>query len=168
MKLHMFPVILLMLLLVGCAKPSPVKSNSEPLPDLSAYQTYQWPQDTAQSQIHQSKYDELDRIIRNAIAYHLERKGLQPSSESPDLQVSYSTNLRQTFNDLPSSRGTSDVEETAPWTSAAQEPEGTLSIDLVDLATEKSLWRGTAKAKVNDVEDARSKIHPVIRRLLGD
>ncbi len=168
MKLWMFTLILSALLIVGCAKSPAVKSNAVPVPDLSAYHTYQWTQDTTQSHIDQSQYDELDRIIRNAIAYQLERKGLQPSSEAPDLQVSYSTNLRQTFNDMPLSRASTDVQEAAPWTSAAQEPEGTLSIDLVDLATEKSIWRGTAKAKVSDVKDARSKIHPVIRRLLAD
>jgi len=168
MKLRMLPVMMSILLLVSCAKSPAVKSNAEPLPDLNGYQTYQWMQDAPQSRIDQPENDELDRIIRNAIAYHLELKGLQPSSEDADLQVSYRTNLRQTFNDLPLSRGSADVQDAAPWTSAAEEPEGTLSIDLIDLATQKRLWRGTAKAQVSNVEDARGKIHAAIRQLLGD
>jgi len=167
-KLRMFPIITSMLLLVSCANSSAVKCNAVPLPDLSGYQTYQWMQDTPQSHIDQSENYEIDRMIHNAIAYHLELKGLKPSSEVPDLQVSYSTNLRQTFNDLPMSRGNADVQDAASWTSTAQEPVGTVSIDLIDLATQERLWRGTAEAKVSDVEDARRKIHTVIRQLLGD
>ncbi len=168
MKLRFVCIVLSGLLAMGCAKSPAVKSSAERLPDFSAYRTYHWLQNAPQAHIDAVANDELDRIIRNAIAYQLERRGLQQSAENPHLLVTYRTNLRQTFCEMPLSRGKAEAQEAAPWASAGQEPVGTLSIDLIDPATQKRLWRGTATAEVRGPQDARSKVLEAVRMLLGD
>lgn len=168
MKLSCICMVLAGLLTLACAKTPAIRSRAESLPDLSAYRTYQWLQNVPQAQIDAVADDELDRIIRNTIAYHLERRGLQQAAENPELLVTYRTNLRQTFSEMPLSRGKAEAQEAAPWTATGQEPEGSLSIDLIDSLTQKRLWRGTATAVVRDVQDARGKIPEAVRTLLGD
>lgn len=105
MKLRCVCMLLAGLLALACAKTSAIKSGAAPLPDLSAYHTYHWLQNEPQAHLDMVTDVELDHIIRNVIAYHLERRGLQPATENPDLLITYRTNLREVFSDMPLSRG---------------------------------------------------------------
>ncbi len=168
MMLRVVCMVLAGLLTVSCAKTPAINSTAERLPDLSAYSTYQWQQNEPQATINAVADDELDGIIRNVIAYHLERRGLQQATENPELLVAYRTNLRQPHSEMPLSRGKAEAQEAAPWAATSQEPEGSLSIDLIDSATQKRLWRGTATAVVRDAQEARGSVPEAVRTLLGE
>ena len=112
--------------------------------------------------------EQFDRTIRNAITYNLQAKGLDPVSAEGDLILNYRTDLSRTLDDTSATLG-KDRESSwgfAPWRAFRRPPEGSLSIEMIDPATNQAVWQGTARTTVRSREEARAKIFEAVRDLL--
>lgn len=170
MSLRLFPVLLCCLLAGACAKPPSVQTRFDRQVDFTRLRTYQWLENTPQVQLDAVADDQFDRTIRNAITYTLEEKGLTPVARNADLIVSYRTDLRQSFADQPAALGKNRESSWgfAPWRAFSRPPEGSLSIEMIDPARDRTIWQGTARTTVRSREEARARIFEVVRALLAE
>ena len=97
----------------------------------------------------------------SAVSDELQMRGLQPSSDSPDLLVNFFISTREVVTSSPSSGasmhwrrgrygtwGGYSVSMGTP--TVTQQTQGTLAIDLVDAARGQLVWEGAATKRVTD------------------
>jgi PBP1b-binding outer membrane lipoprotein LpoB len=159
------------LALAGCATMN-VYSHLERGVDFTQYRTYAWgPTDarsTGDPRLDSNPFFK-DRL-EGAVEKQLTTKRFEKStSTTPDLLIHYHANITQRFevNTVDRSRGycSDDCEPTA-----GEYDDGTLVLDMVDVRTNKVVWRGSARGVVNGLIDNQDlmeqKIDEAVRRML--
>jgi len=150
------------LILAACAASGPtITSDYDPGIDFSQYRTYNY---YTPMSIERKGYQTIiGQMFRNAIDREMQARGYV-KSEEPDLLMNVSARLEDktkvtTYNDpyyggyYGYRRGFYD-----PWygyggstsTHVSQYTEGTVNIDMVDVAQKRMVWEGVAIGKVHE------------------
>ena len=162
--------LLLLSVLVGTTSacvPSPkIGYDFDRSTDFSGYHTYAWLSgDQEKTGDRRADSSTVDMRIRIAVGTQLRLKGYQPLAEGqPDFYVAYHVGLKDSSASISSqyySDGmaghafahSADSRSAGKSTPATSETpsylSGTLLIDIVDAASQKLVWRGTAAGEVD-------------------
>ncbi|HXV27477.1 MAG TPA: DUF4136 domain-containing protein [bacterium] len=176
-------LVFLGLTAAGCAGIS-VSSDYDSNANFTGFKTYDWAGLQPITGNPRLDNDILHERIRNAVDREFAAKGYQKiAGGSPDFKVAYHVGLEDkidvmTFNyydyGYPAYYGTYGFRhQMGAWpasqTSVYQYEEGTLILDIVDPATKKLIWRGTAKAEVSvsdSPEKKEARIDKAVHKIL--
>jgi hypothetical protein len=115
-----------------------------------------WPQVQQNEKAGRARNPESDAFIRETIVHELARKGYSATSDQPDFWVDYYVQRKSTGG-----------LRHATWSPV--EEEGALVIDILDPATNKHIWRGYARAKMDEsapVSEMEKKVQIAVRLIL--
>jgi hypothetical protein len=180
------PLCVFLLVLSACASSPKIGYDYDPGANFSTYHTYEWmPGNQEKTGDRRVDNSQLDIRIRTAIGAQLHVKGYTSANDQPDFFVAYSVGLKDMTPDV-STQYLSDgmaggafihsVDTRSPNgapTPANDSPSyltGTLLIDIVDAASKKLVWRGTAAGVVDpgltSVERVE-RIRQIVRDMLS-
>ncbi|MCC9137467.1 DUF4136 domain-containing protein [Pontibacter silvestris] len=155
MKLYLL-LFFNVLLFINVSCSPRVQVNTEPAAadfHLSNYQTFAFFDVDASGEALSSGYQQQVEYMKSEIAQQLQRRGLTPATDQPDLLI----NLGIVVNEEVQTRETNIVTDPPQyigqrrytWRSREVEVgryrEGTVSVHLVDNAQNELVWRGTAE-----------------------
>ena len=160
-------VCLLMIigLMIGCATVYDVKYDYDKLTDFEALKTYDWmdvPVDATLDTLT------IERI-KNAVDNELLAKGLKRSYDNPDFLIAEHTGSKEKVqvNDWGYSYSSYGRYRGGYWgprnVTTYEYEEGWLILDFVDAESKNLIWRGTAKAEVQNV-DTPEKSETLIKK----
>ena len=159
----------------------------DPGANFSAYRTYEWIADkqeaTGDKRVDNSQ---VDIRIRTAIGAQLRQKGYMTSTnKQPDFYVAYHLGLKDLSTDT-STQYFSEGMAGKPFTQSADtrtlgKPQstvteieahitGSLLVDIIDAATKKLVWRGTAAGEVDPgltSEERDERMRTIIREMFA-
>jgi hypothetical protein len=174
-RLHARVALLACAFSVACgvapAGPTRIRVNAETLPwtDVSRYQTYRWWQLPLREKPGYGEREALlDWRVRQAVDRELAGRGYaEDTAGSPDFVVRYNVRLReestQSFRDYLAYRvdgGGKDMGE-----SLMGYEEGTLTLEVVDVASRRIAWRAMASAVIE--KDPKGKlIDPAVAKMM--
>jgi hypothetical protein len=156
---------ILTVLVTGCASTPNTFSNADPGTDFGQYKTYSYFQ---QLSTDNEQYQSLvSNFLKVAVAQEFEIRGLSYDGENPQLRVNFYINTKDKIRTR--SVPTADVGYYGyrdpfydPWggyggyeTRVDQYTEGTLNIDVVDVATNKLVWEGSVVGRLSE-KDVRN------------
>ncbi len=162
-------------LMVGCGSGIKYSHNWDPAVDFSAYRTYGWFQEAASRSAREQLWEGR---LKAAVDREMSLKGLQQGS-NPDVLVAweaategkvsvtthgsmYGTGYRGRYGGFATGSSTTTVNE---W------DEATLIIDIIDVKSERLVYRGSAQAKVNEnrsPEDATALLNEAVAKILEE
>ena len=169
-------------LLAGCASKPTIQSDYDPSVDFSDYKTYCF---FSPMGIENPNYSSIyGSIFRDAIGKEMESRGYV-LSDNPDLLINVSGRLQDKTKVTTTSdpymggyyygyrRGYYD-----PWagygygtsTHVSTYTEGTVNVDMVDVAKKRMVWEGVAVGRVNEKktsEERRQAIYNGIREMFA-
>jgi len=154
----------------GCATMMTSGSHVERGLDFTQYRTYDWgPADalpTGDPRLDQNPFFQdhmLGAVERQLAARGLERAA---SGATPDLRVHYHASITQRLDvrAADSRYGSCTGDECVEVT---EFEAGTLVLDLVDVRTNRVIWRGWAQDSVEGVLDDRDKLEAQINRAVA-
>ncbi|MFQ5995668.1 MAG: DUF4136 domain-containing protein [Acidiferrobacterales bacterium] len=170
---------LVIVALTMCSARVQVKSEHDPEANFTDLKTYSWLPGTRKggAVVGVIRNEFAHATVRSAVETQFARKGYELKfSGTPDFYVRYYAALRSRLvvqtSYAPAGTGRDTLTATAvspPQRHVAEFNEGTLVLDVVNPKTNKLMWRGTAKTKINvDASDRKqeSRINKAARRLL--
>lgn len=141
-------LVTLSFVLAGCAS-SEVRSYTARDVDLRQLRTYDWARDDARStgdpRLDNNRF--FQERVRAAIDEQLAHKGFAKAA-SPDVIVRYRASVIQDV-DHRGAQPNGECQECGPEVY----DQGTLFIDLLDAHTDRLVWRGWAKGRIDAVID---------------
>ncbi len=181
MSLKFRSLLVIVALFAACAAKIKVTTEHDPAANFSNLKTYAWfPGSTKGGTLVGIIRNEfVHATVRSAVETQLARKGYERIlSGTPDFWIRYYAALRsrlvvQTEYDSGLG-GLSELQRSAvldtPMQSRTVEfNEGTLALDVVNPETNRLMWRGTAKTRINvDISDRKqeARINKAARKLL--
>jgi hypothetical protein len=167
-------LIAILLMNGGCAPSPKIGYDFDRSADFSAYHTYAWLSgEQEKTGDRRADSSTVDTRIRIAVGTQLRVKGYQTLSEGrPDFYVAYHIGLTdssptvssQYFSEGMAGRPfgySADTRSSSDRTPSINEPQsyltGTLMIDIVDAASRKLVWRGTAAGEVDQGLTSRER-----------
>jgi hypothetical protein len=182
---HLFVAVFWMA--AACASSPKIGYDFDRSANFSGYHTYAWLSgEQEKTGDRRADSSAVDMRIRIAVGTQLRLKGYEARSDGrPDFYVAYHIGLKDSaptvstpyYSDGMAGHAfahAADTRHTATPTSAATEAPssltGSLLIDIIDAASKKLVWRGTAAGEVDpgltsQQRDERTKI--VVRKLLS-
>lgn len=161
-----FPWILLLLLVVcACSTSRVVSVDKAPGVDLAAYHTYNFLDSAAQNEDGFQLLSPRIPALKKAVAQQLERRGYRLAA-APELwvnigvMVASKTQTRETYlRDAPLYMGQRRYHWESQDVPVRQYQEGTTTVDIVDAARNRLLWKGAVARVVGkpDPQDAQLK-----------
>jgi hypothetical protein len=157
----------------GCLPLMPVSSHIEPGIDLTRYETYAWgPADAlplSDPRLRENAVFVHD--VHGAIDRGLQRRGLRPADSDPaDVLVHYHAAVERRLEVPARHEPFSDCVGDECSRNVVGYDAGTLIIDLVDPRTQRTVWRGWAEHRLEDMLDdpraVRRRIDDAVRRIL--
>ena len=172
-------VFLFTVAVTACASPK-IGYDYDSSANFSAYRTYEWmpgiQETTGDKRVDNSL---VDSRIRTAVGSRLRAKGYTTSlNGKPDFYVAYHVGVKdmvadvtQHFSDEHAPRLTTRSSSGAP-TGGEPQPytTGTLLIDIIDAASNKLAWRGTAAGEVDPgltSEERDERIRTIVHEMLS-
>ncbi|MFQ5754781.1 MAG: DUF4136 domain-containing protein [Acidiferrobacterales bacterium] len=181
MSLTFRSLLVIIALFTACAAKIKVATEHDLAADFSNLKTYAWfPGSTKGGTLAGIIRNEfVHATVRSAVETQLARKGYERIlSGTPDFWIRYYAALRtrlvvQTEYDSRLG-GLSELQrgavlERPPQSRTAEFNEGTLALDVINPETNKLMWRGTAKTKINvNASDRKqeARINKIARKLL--
>ena len=137
------------LLAMGCSGIS-YNYDFDPQLDFNSFQTYGWVQPQEGQSGGRGVGDLVEKRITAAVEQQLDSKGYRKTSGKPDFLVNFyvTTQEKIDVNTYHSGWGYYGWYGGGTTTTVNQWTEGTLVIDLIDLAEEDLAWRGWATAAI--------------------
>jgi hypothetical protein len=180
------PLGLILLLASACASPK-IGYDYDPGANFSSYHKYEWMQGK-QEKTGDRRVDnsQLDIRIRTTIGAQLHMKGYTAANERPDFYVAYYVRLSDMAPDVTSqylSEGMaggafihsidtrSSSNANTEGNDAPSSLAGTLLIDIIDAASNKLVWRGTAAGAVDPgltSQQRDERIRTTVRSVLSN
>jgi len=149
--------------------------------DLTQYKTFDW---VKREKIPIVRIDEaskaelsdraIDEQVRHLVEEQLRKKGFQKAINETDVLISYFADGKL---DLGWSKSASSLtasprlnyDHWRPFYNVSNDyqlqKKGTLTIDIVDRATKKIVWRASASDTVSKVKDIPKRIEKVIKKM---
>lgn len=175
-------VALALLLLVACSPSAHIEKDKNT--DFSRYRTYSWmKQETENGK--KSRFSSLaDQQIREAVNQQLKKEGWSEVRNNPDVLIGYDILVERT------NRQTRNPVYTRPFTRVYYNPytrrygtiyfparflgydnevyttrEGTITLSLVDVRQDKTVWQGWSTSEVNSRNLTRKEIESGVRSI---
>jgi hypothetical protein len=163
--------LLALVAVAGCA-PVEVGSFADHAVDFTHYRSYNWAAANPKSTLSplEQNADFRDRL-HGEIERQLSAKGLEgPTSRRPDLIIRYRTTVTPRIDE---NRNTSDYgscshdcpQRTIEYDAA------TLVVDIVDRRTNRVIWRGWARDRLDDAlnnpDRMRQKVHDAVTQMMA-
>jgi hypothetical protein len=159
---RLLAVLLATLLLSACASKPTIHSDYDPNVDFSQFKTYGY---FSPMGIENPNYSSLlGQMFRDAIDAQMQSRGYTLASE-PDLLINVSAQLQdktqvRTYTDPTYGVGYYGYRRGmySAWggygystsTHVSQYTEGTVNVDMVDIANKRMVWEGVAVGRVNE------------------
>ena len=169
--IHCFFVFFLVAFAVGCSAIYGVQHDYDLQADFKSLKTFDW-----MTVPEKANIDSLDvDRVKKAVSAELQAKGLMMNSNNPDFLIAEhlgSKDKVQITNwgyDYGPRRGYRGGYWGPGGTTAYQYEEGSLILDFVDAKSKKMIWRGAAKAEVQNIDtpDKSEKlINEVVQEIL--
>jgi len=158
--LNVFVIIIVLFFSViplGNAKPYDVQHDYDQRVDFANFKTFDWMEGPDHAGLDQL----VVQRVKNAVNARLKEKGVQISSNKPDFLVAIHLGKKDKVDttDWGYTYGTSDGyrrgEQQTRLVSAYEYEEGSLILDFVDAKSKQLIWRGSAKAEVQNINTAK-------------
>lgn len=156
---------------VGCATMS-VSSHMEPRLDTSRYHTFSWgspdPLPTGDPRLDQNPF--FKDHIEGAVERQLALRGVKLADKDADLQIHYHAVITPRLDVNRVDREHGYCFDESCGSRVFEYEQGTLVIDVIDVRTNRLIWRGWAQEAIEPAlknEDRMSKdINEAVRRML--
>ena len=160
----------------GCglapAGPTRIRVNAETLPwtNMSGYRTYRWWQPpVAERGGHSEREALLDWRVRNAVERELAARGYaQDTVGTPEFVVRYNVRLHEgateSFSDYLAYRADGGGKDMGDAFFGYE--EGTLTLEVVDVAARRVAWRATATAVIEQNPNGKL-VDPAVAQMLA-
>jgi hypothetical protein len=146
------------LALAGCASTPNTFSQSDPTADFASYQTYAFYDEPATDN---AQYESLvTNFLKVSVAQQLDARGMTYDPADPDVVVNFFLNTKEKVRSrqVPTMSGYYGWRDPFydPWPGYAYETridqytEGTLNIDVADVAQKKLVWEGSVVGRITD------------------
>ena len=154
---------LVTVLAAGSVTAASVESSHDPTADFSKFRTFEW------AEGNPARSPELRDYLKARIAERLAKAGLKEVDSGADLRVGILV--------VAETGVTPRYKAELLWgvgviTAGVDEyEEGTLVVDLVDVASERRVWHGRAAARMTDASyypKLKRKIDKVVRKMFRD
>ena len=148
--IHAFLVIFLMGFVVSCSTIYGVQYDYDKQADFKNLKTYDWMTVPEKADIDSLKVERA----KKAVNAELQAKGLMMTSNNPDFLIAEHlgkkdkvqvTNWGYNYDQYGMDLGPQGVD-------TYQYEEGSLILDFVDAKSKKMIWRGVAKAEINNTD----------------
>lgn len=151
-------------LLTACASSPNTFSNADPDVDFSRYESFGF---FSTLSTDNEQYQSLvSNFLKVAVAQELDLRGLKYDEEAPELRVNFYINTKDKIKtrSVPTAGAYYGYRDPFydPWvgyggyeTRVDQYTEGTLNIDVVDVATNKLVWEGSVTGRLTE-KDVRN------------
>ena len=148
--IHSFFVLFLMGFVVSCSAVYGVKHDYDIQVDFESLKTYDWMTVPEKANINSLNVER----VKKAVSAELQAKGLMMTSNNPDFLIAEHlgrkdkvqiTNWGYGYGPHGGYRGAGGI-------STYEYEEGSLILDFVDAKSKKMIWRGVAKADVNNTD----------------
>lgn len=144
--------------LAGCTSTPNTFSQADPTTDFSQYRTYGFYDHPA---TNNAEYESLvTSFLKVSVAQQLEARGMSYDPSNPDIVVNFFLNTKEKVRSrsVPTMSGYYGYRDPFydPWpgysyeTRIDQYTEGTLNIDVADVARKKLVWEGSVVGRIND------------------
>jgi len=136
----------------GCGSSFTIDHDYDLDANFANYKTYDWlPQEpaiTGEARQAQQSNTLLDQRIKDAVNGQLVRKGLQRTSNSPDLLIAYHAGIKDKIDvtDWGYTYGSYYYGYPRRDVTVYQYQQGTLIVDLIEAGSKELVWRGSASA----------------------
>jgi hypothetical protein len=170
------------LTLLACSPAAHIEKDK--FTDFSKYKTYAWI-DSDQEQSKQGKVNSLaEQNIRNAVNKELAKEGWREVRNRPDVLIGYDVLVERTTKEM------SNPVYSTPFTRPFYNPytrrwgtiyypsqflgydrdryntkEGTITISIIDVQTDKMVWQGWSKEEVNSSNLTRKEIESGVKSI---
>jgi hypothetical protein len=149
-----------------------IRVNTETLPwtDMSGYRTYRWWKlPLNEKPGHSEREGLLDWRVRNAVERELAARGYaQDTAGTPDFVVRYDVRLHEestsSFREYLAYRADGGGKDMGDALMGYE--EGTLTLDVVDVATRRLAWRSAATAVIEQNPNGKL-IDPAVTQMLA-
>ncbi|BFU96429.1 MAG: conserved protein of unknown function [Nitrospira sp.] len=152
----------------ACASPK-VGYDYDRSADFTSYRTYEWmPDSRSPTGDRRIDNDLVDARIRAAVDRQLRGKGYtNPAAGQPDFYVAYRAAVTDMMKGASTQRYIGDRATGLYTTVSDIQPYkgGALLIDIVDGATQRLVWQGTASAEVDPGMTAKERDERIARVL---
>lgn len=160
-------LLLLVVLLAGCASAPDIRIDKAPAANLSQYRTFSF---YDQLPTDRSNYTTLvSQRLKQSTREALERHGYQFSEQNPDLKVNFNVRItdRQELRSYPTSGGIFIRRAGLNDVDVVNYRQGTVSIDLVDNHMKSLVWQGIADGRVDDrmIDEPGKAIDSVVKQI---
>ena len=167
------------LLLTACASSPNTFSNADPDVDFSQYKTFGY---FSTLSTDNAQYQSLvSNFLKVAVAQELDKRGLTHEEENPELRVNFYINTKDKIKtrQVPTAGAYYGYRDPFydPWvgyggyeTRVDQYTEGTLNIDVVDVATNKLVWEGsiTGRLTEKDVSNLEQTVDEAVAAVMNN
>ena len=169
-----FPGVLALLLLAGCASGPSIFVNADLAANFATFHTYNFETPLGTDRSGYSSL--LSQYLRTATAREMEARGYV-RSDTPDLLINFNEQTKDKIQTTTTPSGPSyggyygyRSGYYGVWngydTQVTQYTEGTLTVDVVDAARKQLVWDGTAVGRVR--EEARKNPQPAIDKVITE
>jgi hypothetical protein len=151
-----FLVLFLMGLAVSCSTIYGVKYDYDKSANFTSLKTYDWLPIPVNTNIDSLTIER----VKNAVNAGLQAKGLMMTSDNPDFLIAQHLGKKTEVTDMGYSYGPHRIDRWGGRISTLEYAEGSLVLDFVNAESKKMIWRGVAKAEVNnaDTPDKKEKL----------
>jgi hypothetical protein len=157
--IHAFFILLLMGLVVSCASVYDVQHDYDKQADFESLKTYDWMTVPEKADIDNLNVER----VKKAVNAELQAKGLMMTSNNPDFLIA--EHLGKKDKVQVTNWGYGYGPHGGYWggywgpggTSTYEYEEGSLILDFVDAKSNKMIWRGVAKAEIDNVDTPEKK-----------
>lgn len=162
--------------LAACSSGPSIFVNEDPGTDFSKYRTYNFQQPLGTDEQDYSSL--LSQYLSAATGRELQMRGYEQADES-DLLVNFYLKTQEKIQSstTPSAagggyyryRGYGAYSGYGTTTDITQYTEGTLSVDIVDRASNQLVWEGTAVGRITekDLQNLEQRVSDVIQNILA-
>ena len=153
--IHAFFVLFLIGFVVSCSSVYGVRYDYDKQADFENLKTYDWMTVPEKANINSLNVER----VKKAVSAELQAKGLMMTSNNPDFLIAEHlgrkdkvqiTNWGYGYGPHGGYRGAGGI-------STYEYEEGSLILDFVDAKSKKMIWRGVAKADINNVDTPEKK-----------
>jgi len=151
-------VAALTFLIAGCASTPNTFSQADPTTDFTLYKTYAFYDNPA---TNNAEYESLvTNFLKVSVAQQLDARNMKYEPANPDVVVNFFLNTKEKVRSrsVPTMSGYYGYRDPFydPWpgysyeTRIDQYTEGTLNIDIADVAQKKLVWEGAVVGRITD------------------
>jgi hypothetical protein len=145
-------------LMTACASKPNVYAQADPTTDFSGYRTYGFYDNPS---TNNAEYESLiTNFLKVSVAQQLDARGMSYDPQNPDVVVNFFLNTKEkvTSRTVPSMGGYYGYRDPFydPWPGYAYETridqytEGTLNVDIADVARQKLVWEGAVVGRITE------------------